>query len=104
MIKYARKCLKTIEILIVHKRGKKMAKPIGLILIIAGFVILVANFLLKNIIASLPFIAGRQAYVLIAGIILIAVGLALTMGGRREKEVPIYDKRGKQIVGYRRTK
>jgi len=81
-----------------------MAKPIGLILIVAGFAVLVANFLLKNFIASLPYIGSKPMYVLIAGVVLIAIGLALTMGGKREKEVPIYDKKGKNVVGYRRTK
>jgi len=79
-------------------------KLAGVILIIAGFAVLIGNFLFKTAIQKLPFLGSKSAYILIAGIILIFAGLAFGSGRKKQKEVPIYDKKGKQIVGYRRMK
>ena len=87
-----------------------MKKVIGYIVALAG-VVLVAAPIIPQVASALPIPEGMpDLYVTIAGIALVALGLAFLVnrGGvvdrvrntRRGKEVPIYE--GKEVVGYRR--
>lgn len=84
---------------------------------ILGYVIAVlglAVIALSNSIVKLPFLnstAKGLLYVAMAGIVLIAVGIALSLTGssgssikQAEEEVPIYEGEGKKrkIVGYQK--
>jgi hypothetical protein len=84
-----------------------MSKIIGYVLMIAGVVVIGARFLLKNLIEKIPILNDIKITALV-GIGLIIVGFFLTnpssSSGKQEKEVPVYDKHGKKLVGYRRTK
>ena len=83
-----------------------MKKIGGYILALAGLIVLASGikgldvFILKFI----PFLSSvPKTYSMIAGLVLVVVGIILLMGnsrGRQSEEVPIY--RGKNIVGYRR--
>jgi hypothetical protein len=61
-----------------------------------------------NIIQGIAtFIPKKPPYILLVGIAFVLVGVVLLMSdkrGKQEKEVPIFDKNGKNIVGYRRMK
>ena len=79
-----------------------MNKLIGYILAIIGLIIIVLSFNLKKL-AFIPE-SIKPAYIMIAGLILVIVGIAFTF--QKEKvsqaaeEVPIYQ--GKKIIGYRK--
>ena len=79
-----------------------MAKLIGYILALIGILAILASFNISKI----SFLASfNKTYVLIAGIVLVILGVAFLMGkGKKqiEEEVPIYH--GKKIVGYRKAK
>jgi len=86
-----------------------MSKILGYIIALIGLVVLVLSFITSNIplISAIP-----KMYIMFAGIILIIVGIALSMGKsssrvkQSEEEVPIYEGAGKnrKIVGYRRAR
>lgn len=86
-----------------------MAKILGYIVAIIGLVILALSFISVNI----PVISSiNKMYIMFAGIIVIIVGIALSLGKSSSKvsqaseEVPIYEGEGKKkkIVGYKRGK
>ena len=86
-----------------------MKKIGGWILTLVGLVILASQIKgLAIILKYLPFLSSiNKTYSMIAGLILIVLGVVLLMGsgsgkGRQLEEVPIY--RGKNIVGYRRQR
>lgn len=82
-----------------------MNKLTGYIIAAVGLVIMVASF--KS--ASVPILNSlsiKPVFIMIAGIAIIILGVALTLGkGSKahqvEEEVPIYH--GKKIVGYRKA-
>jgi len=76
----------------------------SMILMGAGFAVLVGNLMFKSTIEKIPFLAGKSYIVLILAVVLIVAGVFLGQGQKKMKEVPIYDKAGKNIVGYRRMK
>jgi hypothetical protein len=79
------------------------SKIIGYILAAVGIVIIAFMNILQGI---LTFIPSKPPYILLIGVALVIVGVVFLMGKktRQEKEVPVYDKNGKNIVGYRRMK
>ena len=82
-----------------------MAKLISYILAAIGILIIAFMSYIQK---ALPMIPSTPPYVLLAGVALVVLGIVFMMGGtklgKQEKEVPIYDKTGKRIVGYRRMK
>ena len=84
-----------------------MAKIVGLILALAGIVLIACPLLFKakveKIITSIPLVSGINIlWIMIAGVVLGIIGAFLLRGEtkQKEKEVPIY--KGNEIVGYRR--
>ncbi len=86
------------------------SKFLGYIAILIGLVgIFVSSKKIMDIlIAKMPFLDGSGKYILIAGLILVAVGVVFVMSNKESKykhktglgeEVPIF--KGKDIVGYR---
>lgn len=80
-----------------------MSKLIGYIIAVIGLVIAVLSFNSSKI----PLISSlKSSYILIAGLVLVAVGVILSLSRGKatqaEEEVPIYH--GKKIVGYRKQK
>lgn len=78
-----------------------MAKLIGYIIAIIGLIIIASSFFPQKL--PLPS-SIKPVYIMIAGIVILIIGIALSLGGSRQAaaEVPIYE--GKKIVGYRRGK
>ena len=78
-----------------------MAKLAGYILAIIGLVIAILSF---NTGSLLPA-SIKPAYIMIAGLVLIILGVVLVLSGGKAtqaaEEVPIY--KGKKIVGYRKA-
>jgi len=85
-----------------------MSKILGYIISIIGIVAIIFS----KTILGLSFIKGTSiniTYIIIGGIVLVVLGIALNMmmeGGSSSaaEEVPVYDKTGKKLVGYRKTK
>lgn len=85
-----------------------MSKLIGYVIALIGLAIIALSFLK---VIPIPSAIPQQA-VLIAGLILIIIGVFLTLGKSSSKiahaseEVPIYEGEGKKkkIVGYKRAK
>jgi protein-S-isoprenylcysteine O-methyltransferase Ste14 len=85
-----------------------MAKIIGYIVAVIGLAVIVLS--LRT--SSLPLISSvKPAFVMIAGICLVIVGLAFSMSGKNSgkikqasEEVPIYEGEGKErkIVAYKK--
>ncbi len=81
-------------------------KSLGYILSLVG----VAGVVLYKKIATISFlkeIPKINTYTLIASVVLVILGLFFVMQGssaKAEEQVPIYDKSGKKVVGYRKTK
>jgi hypothetical protein len=83
-------------------------KALGYGLAILGIAILIFS----KTISSLSFLKGISkimAYIIIVGLILVIAGIFFVMdtsssSSKQAEEVPVYDKKGKTIVGYRRTK
>jgi hypothetical protein len=81
-----------------------MAKLTSMVLMIAGFIVLVVSLMFKQVLNTLPLISGKGYIIPIIRIMLIFGGVVSGNKKERPIEVPIYDKKGKEIVGYRRTK
>ena len=84
-----------------------MKKIGGWIFTIAGLMVLAYGVeSLKIYLGFLSLLNNiPNTYLMIAGLVLVVVGIVLLMGSgrvRQSEEVPIY--RGKNIVGYRRHK
>lgn len=81
-----------------------MAKLTGYILAIAGLIVIILAFNLSAL--KLSAISSYTAYIIIAGIVLMALGVVIILNKEKvvqaEEEVPIFH--GKKIVGYRRHK
>lgn len=81
-------------------------KSLGYALSLIG----IAVVILSGQITSLSFLKAIpkiMIYTVGLGVILIIAGVFFLMdssSGSQEVEVPVYDKSGKKIVGYRRTK
>lgn len=81
-------------------------KLLGIIITLAGFVIIVLNLLFKNSIAKvIPF--GNPLWITIIGLVAVIAGAFLiktetTKYTQAHEEVPIYH--GNKIVGYRKEK
>ena len=81
-------------------------KALGYILALIGIVIIIFNKAITGL-SFLKGIAKIEVYAIVAGIILVIAGLFFLMDSssvQQAEEVPVYDKSGKKIVGYRRTK
>ncbi len=79
------------------------SKLIGYILAGLG----IAGIALTNVLQNaLSFIPAKPPYVLLGSVALVIIGIVLLMSNKPKhpKEVPVYDKHGKEIVGYRRMK
>lgn len=78
-----------------------MGKLIGYIIALGGLILIVLSFLKLSFLAFV-----NQKTILIAGVILVLVGVVLTLGKKEKQleEVPIYRGEGKKrtVVGYRR--
>jgi xanthine/uracil permease len=85
-----------------------MNKILGYVVGAAGIVALAISGMppLQKILSFVPKSVFVGNYLLIASLVIIAVGIALIVSGGRTsragEEVPIYE--GKKIVGYRRMK
>ena len=81
-----------------------MKKVVGLVLIIAGFVLLLSNMApVKDYVWKfIPDVS--QNYILGAGVILVVIGLFLARGKKKLKKdlLPIFE--GKRVVGYQKGK
>jgi hypothetical protein len=87
-----------------------MSKILGYVIAAIGLIIAIVSFNASRIafLSAIP-----QKYILMAGIVIIIVGVALTMmkssssskAKQAEEEVPIYEGTGKKrkIVGYRKA-
>ena len=84
-----------------------MAKLVGYILAVLGLVVIILSLNLSKLGFNLPA-SIKAAYVMIAGIVLLILGIFLVIGkgskatSQSAEEVPIYH--GNKIVGYRRQK
>ena len=79
-----------------------MAKLTAYIIMVLGIIVIALPFIIKSTIDNLPF---QSYWVIIAGLILLAVGFIFLKPGKSSQaaeEVPIYH--GTKIVGYRRQK
>ena len=79
-----------------------MSKIVGFIFILAG-IALIAVKLMK---ITIPYISELNILLaIIIGAILIVAGfLFLKPTSEKKEEVPIYEKKGRKVVGYRRVK
>jgi len=82
-----------------------MNKIIAYIIALVGLAIIILSFNLSKLNFTLPA-SIKSAYIMIAGIILVILGIVLVMNKGKatqtEEEVPIYH--GNKIVGYRKQK
>ena len=80
-----------------------MSKLLGYIISLIGIAAIALSFFSSKI--KLPF---SQSMLIIAGIVIIVIGIVLSMGKseRQLEEVPIYEGKEKErkIVGYQRMK
>jgi len=81
-----------------------MSKLIGYIVMLIGVVVIGARLLFKNII-KIPYL-GNTKISSVIGIVLIIIGFFLTKpsSSKTPKQLPIYDKTGKKIIGYRESR
>jgi len=85
-------------------------KIIGYVLSLLGLAFFVASSktMIAKIALSFPFMANiKPLYIMITAVILVIIGIVLIMSEgttKTEADVPIYDKSGKKVVGYRRTR
>jgi len=81
-------------------------KVIGYILVAIGFILLIiTSSPFQTYLAQVPFLSQQPTmYLMIAGAVVIIVGVFFLMGKqqKKEREVPIF--KGKDVVGYRVTK
>ena len=83
-----------------------MAKLIGYILALIGLAVILLSF---NISRFPSLVSFNKTYIMIAGVILVILGVVFTIGKGKIKqsseEVPIYEGTGKKrkIVGYRKS-
>jgi len=82
-----------------------MSKLIGYIVMLIGVVVIGAGLLFKNIIDKIPYL-GNTKISSVIGIVLIIIGFFLTKpsSSKTPKQLPIYDKTGKKIIGYRESR
>jgi hypothetical protein len=83
-----------------------MSKLIGYIVMLLGVVVISARVVLKNVVAQVPLLNDTKITA-IAGLILLIIGFFLTnpsSSTKTPKHLPVYDKTGKKIVGYREGK
>lgn len=82
-----------------------MNKLIAYIIAIIGLAVIILSLNLSKLNLSLPA-SIKPAYIMIAGIILVILGIVLSMNKGKasqvSEEVPIYH--GNKIVGYRKQK
>jgi len=86
-----------------------MSKGLGYGLMIAGLAIIALRLLFQKTLANIPALASispTKTLIISAtvGIVLIILGATMSGGDKKPKDVPIYDKTGKHVVGYRQTK
>ncbi|MEM3405371.1 MAG: hypothetical protein QW117_00120 [Candidatus Pacearchaeota archaeon] len=84
-----------------------MSKALGYILMLIGVIILFSGLILKNSQMNIPLINNINIkFIPVVGIILVIIGFILTnySSSKNKKHLPIYDKTGKKIVGYRESK
>ncbi len=85
-----------------------MKKIIGLVLIVVGFILLLANFSFigENLSKFIPFIKiFPKNYILGAGVVLVLLGLFFMKKNNipgKNSLVPIFE--GKKIIGYQKRK
>ena len=80
-----------------------VSKLVGYILAGVGIVVIALSQTIQKLV---PIIPATPPYILLVGAAIVILGIVFMMnlGKKQEKEVPIYDKHGKNIVGYRRLK
>lgn len=85
-----------------------VSKLISYILAGIGIALIALMSVIQGLIQSvIPTFPTSPPYILLAGVAFVLLGVVLLMSDKKnkqEKEVPIYDKSGKNIVGYRRMK
>lgn len=89
-------------------------KLLGYILSIIGLTIIALSQIIVSFLPFLKSMPKGELYTLLAGFILVAVGVTLALSGssssskikQAEEEVPIYEGEGKKrrIVGYKKGK
>lgn len=82
-----------------------MRKIIGLILMLAGILLIAAKFLYEKALEKIPYIADfDKTIIIIIGAVLIIIGFVLfkkrSLRYQSSPEVPIYS--GNKVIGYRR--
>ena len=81
-----------------------MVKILGIILVILGALLLSWNISYKTQF-EIPFLSEQSdAVILGIGAVIVIIGVFFLRSGKKRKEVPVYDRKGKKVVGYRRTK
>jgi len=84
-----------------------MAKLIGYIVMLLGVIVIGAKIILKNFVEKFPILSNTKMTAMV-GVALLAIGFILTnpssSSSKTPKHLPVYDKAGKKVVGYRESK